>query len=199
MATKKRARAEKFEYHPVTPKRWQDMAELFGPRGACAGCWCMYWRTSRSSFDRNQGAGNKRAMKRLIDSGRVPGILGYAGGKPVAWCSVEPRDRFPYFERTRLFKPIDERPVWSVTCLFIGKEHRGRGMSGRMIRAAVEYVKKKGGEIVEGYPIVPKKDQVPEAFAWNGIASAYLKNGFVEVARPSEGRSIVRCYITKRR
>jgi len=27
--------------HPVTPERWADLEELFGPSGGYGGCWCM--------------------------------------------------------------------------------------------------------------------------------------------------------------
>jgi GNAT superfamily N-acetyltransferase len=199
MVKAKRARAGKLEVHPVTPKRWKDLVELFGPRGACGGCWCMNWRVPRGEYERKKGDGNRRAMKRLIDSGRVPGILGYVDREPIAWCSIEPREQFPYFEKTRILKPVDARPVWSITCLFIDKEFRGKGVSVELLRAAVEHVRKKGGEIVEGYPVEPKKGHMPDAFAWTGIAAGYLKAGFVEVARPSETRPIMRYYLKKKR
>jgi hypothetical protein len=47
--------------YPVTIKRWDDLASLFGPRGACAGCWCMWWRVRRSEVDRQKGEGNRPA------------------------------------------------------------------------------------------------------------------------------------------
>jgi len=72
-------------FHPVTPERWKDMTDLFGLRGACGGCWCMWWRIKRSEFDMRKGAGNRRAMKRIVDSGEVPGILAYDGTEPLAY------------------------------------------------------------------------------------------------------------------
>ncbi|HEB84575.1 MAG TPA: N-acetyltransferase, partial [Bacteroidetes bacterium] len=32
------------EVYPLSPERWGDFEALFGERGACGGCWCMYWR-----------------------------------------------------------------------------------------------------------------------------------------------------------
>jgi GNAT superfamily N-acetyltransferase len=131
-------------------------------------------------------------MKRLVDSGRVPGLLGYVKGKPVAWCSMEERERISGLARSRIFAPVDDEPVWSIVCLFIDRGHRGRGLSKRMITAAARYAKTRGASIVEAYPVEPKKIPMPAVFAYPGIASAYFAAGFREAARRSETRPIVR-------
>jgi GNAT superfamily N-acetyltransferase len=152
----------------------------------------MYPRLRRSEYERLKGEGNRRAMKKLVDSGRVPGILGYVEGKPVAWCSVEPREHIGSLARSRILAPVDDEPVWSIVCLFLAKTHRGRGLSTRMIEAAVRHAKANGASIVEAYPVEPKKTPMPAVFAFPGIASSYLGAGFREVARRSETRPIMR-------
>src|SRR3712207_7681510 len=79
----------------------------------------MWWRLRRSEYERQKGQGNRAALKDIVDSGEIPGILAYAEGQPVGWCSVAPRERFPVLERSRVLKRIDEEPVWSVVCLFV--------------------------------------------------------------------------------
>ena len=64
---------------PLTPETWADIKTLFGPRGAYAGCWCMWWRTTRKEFEKCQGDGNKAALHALVEAGRVPGIIGCTG------------------------------------------------------------------------------------------------------------------------
>jgi hypothetical protein len=51
-----------FTFYPVTPERWPDLERLFGPRGACGGCWDMWWRAERSTFEAQQGDGNRAAF-----------------------------------------------------------------------------------------------------------------------------------------
>ncbi len=155
----------------------------------------MWWRLKRSEFERRKGEGNRQAIKAIVEAGEVPGLLAYAGDKPVAWCSVAPREQFPVLGRSRILKPIDETPVWSVVCFFVEKSHRNKGLSLQLLRAAVEYVKQQGGEVVEGYPVEPKKDRMPAAFAWTGFALTFEKAGFVERLRRSETRPIMRFYI----
>jgi len=121
---------------PLTPARWSHLEALFGERGACGGCWCMYWRLARPRFESQKGAGNRRAFKKLVDTGARPGILAYRDGQPIGWCAFGPREGYPVLGRSRILKPVDGRPVWSVTCLFVARPHRRRGVTVRSNRAA---------------------------------------------------------------
>ncbi len=183
--------SNRLEYHPLTPDRWSDFETLFGERGACGGCWCMWWRLTRSNYNQQKGEGNRLALKAIVEAGEVPGIIAYADGEPVAWCSVAPREFFQALERSRILKPVDDSDVWSIVCFFVAKSYRRKGVSVNLLRAAIDYVRKHGGRIVEGYPVEPSKDQ-PDAFVWTGLASAFRRAGFKEVARRSETRPIMR-------
>lgn len=179
-------------FRPLTPERWDDFVRLFGERGACGGCWCMLDRRPRAEFNAQKGAGNRRAMKRLVDGGTIPGILAFAGREPVGWCAVAPRSEILSLSRSRILRPLDDEPVWSVTCFFVARGWRRKGLSTRLLEAAAAYVRKRGGRILEGYPVVPSTGKMPDAFAWTGLDSAYRGAGFEEVARPSRTRAIMR-------
>ncbi|KPL19273.1 MAG: hypothetical protein AMJ92_03765 [candidate division Zixibacteria bacterium SM23_81] len=183
------------DFHPLTPERWPDLETLFGPRGACGGCWCMWWRLKRSEFEKQKGEGNRKALKKLVDSGEVPGLLAYADGQPIAWCSVGPRESYPVLERSRILKRVDHKPVWSVVCFVVAKSYRHKGVSMALLEAAVAYAQEQGARIVEGYPVEPKKANMPDVFAYHGLASTFRKVGFTEVARRSETRPIMRYFI----
>jgi len=183
------------DIHPVTPERWEDLEQLFGPRGAIGGCWCMWWRIKRKDFEQQQGQGNRDAMCSIVESGKVPGIIAYSNDEPVAWCSVAPREDFPVLDRSHVLKRVDDQPVWSVVCFFMAKGYRHKGLSSRMLKEAVEYATENGARIVEGYPITPKKDQAPDIYIFTGLESTFLKAGFVEIARRSESRPIMRYFV----
>jgi GNAT superfamily N-acetyltransferase len=157
----------------------------------------MWWRLKRSEFEKRKGAGNKRAMKAIVRRGEVPGIIAYAGKQPIGWCAVAPREDYGTLERSRILKPVDDRPVWSVVCFFVDKAYRGTGVSVELLRAAVAHARRHGARIVEGYPVEPKQDRMPDAFAWFGLASAFERAGFEEVARRSPTRPIMRFYVRK--
>jgi len=182
-------------FQPVTPERWVDFSTLFGPRGACGGCWCMWWRLRRSQFEVQKGEPNRLSMKAIIDSGEEPGILAYAGDQPIGWCSLAPREVFPALERSRILKRVDDQPVWSVVCFFVAKPYRRSGVTVKLLEAAVRYARENGAGILEGYPVEPKQVKTPDVFVYTGLASAFRKAGFVEVARRSETRPIMRYFI----
>lgn len=176
----------------LTAACWKDLETLFGERGACGGCWCMYWRLSRPAFQRQKGEGNRRAFKKLVAAGSPPGLLAYAGGQPVGWCAIAPRAEYPKMARSRVLEPVDAQPVWSVSCLFVAKPYRRRGLSVRLLEAAADYARRRGARIVEGYPVEPRQADMPDPFVWTGLASAFRRAGFTEVARRSATRPIMR-------
>lgn len=156
-------------------------------------------RLARREYERNKGEGNRKAMRAMVERGEVPGVLGFLGDKAVAWCSLGPREEFSWLSRSRLFRqPVDAQPVWSIVCLFVAKDHRGRGMSVQMIKGACAFAARLGAQCIEAYPVAPRKSPMPPVFAFNGLASAFLAAGFREVERRSETRPIMR-YCTRPR
>src|SRR5437868_1291419 len=158
---------------PLTSERWPDVEKLFGERGACGGCWCMTWRRTRADFEKGKGAGNKRAFRKLVGSDARPGVLAYDGDEPVGWCAVAPRADYVALARSRVLAPVDDKPVWSITCLFVAKPYRRRGVSACLIAAAARMARDRGATIVEGYPVEPYTDKMPAPFAWTGIVAAF--------------------------
>jgi GNAT superfamily N-acetyltransferase len=130
-------------------------------------------------------------MGRLVATGRVPGLLAYRDGEPVAWVSVGPRETFAALERSRTLARVDDRPVWSVVCFFVARPYRGTGMMTLLLRAAVDFAQKHHARIVEGYPIDPGKG-LAGYDGFTGVASAFRRAGFKEVARPSPRQRIMR-------
>ena len=182
----------KISFKELTKGTWQDFETLFGEKGACGGCWCMYWRLRNKEFENQKGEGNKRAMKKLVSKNEQIGIIMYLNNEPIGWCSVAPREDFIRLANSKILKPIDEKLVWSITCFFIDKNFRRQGYSVKMLKGVIDYCKKRKVRILEGYPVEPKKDKMPPAFAWTGIAAAFSQAGFKEVARRSETRPVMR-------
>jgi GNAT superfamily N-acetyltransferase len=183
------------KFQPLNKVHWKDLEKLFGERGACGGCWCMSWRLKSSDFEKNKGEGNKKAFKKITENGTEPGIIAYLDDEPIAWCAVAPREEYIRLENSRVLKRIDDRPVWSITCLFIAKPYRRKGISVSMLKEVIKHCKSKKVHIVEAYPVIPYSEKMPEAFAWTGIYSAYLKAGFKDMPRTSPSRPIMRYYI----
>jgi GNAT superfamily N-acetyltransferase len=185
------------DFHPLTIDRWPDLEKLFGKHGACGGCWCMWWRLPRKQFNNQKGETNKVALKQIVARGEIPGILAYDKGEAVGWCSVAHRENYASLERSRTLKRIDDKPVWSVVCFYTAKPYRNKGITTKLLRASIDYVKAKGGEILEGYPVDSRKSRLPDPFVYTGLLQSFLKVGFTEVFRSSKGRAIVRYAISQ--
>lgn len=181
--------------YPVTAARWRDFEVLFGERGACGGCWCMWWRLTASEYDRRQGAGNMRSIKKIITTNQRPGLIAYADGQPVGWIAIAPRTAYPRLDRSRVLARVDDRDVWSVTCFFVARPYRRKGVTTQLLRAAIDFARRHQAKIVEGYPVEAKAGKAPDPFVYTGLPSAFMRAGFTEVLRRSETRPIMRYLI----
>ncbi len=177
-----------FQAHPVTAERWPDLVELFD-RPVARTCFCMYYRKTGEAT--GVGSVNRQAMRVLVEEGNVPGLIGYEDGVPVAWVSLGPREAYPKLRRSPVMKPVDERPVWSIVCFFVDREARGRGLSERMLRAAVDYARSRGARLLEAYPVDALEPRDPDSMFF-GAKSMYDRAGFREVARRQPTRPVVR-------
>jgi GNAT superfamily N-acetyltransferase len=184
------------EVHPLTLDRWDDLETLFGKSGAYSGCWCMWWRISRNEFTQQSGQGNRLALKQFVTQGIVPGLIAYVDKIPAAWCSLAQREQYPSLERSRTLKRIDDRPVWSLVCFFVARAWRGRGILLPLVEHALTYAAQNGAKIVEAYPIEAEGDRkIAPVSSFMGLASIFRQAGFIEVARPSPKRPVMRYLI----
>jgi GNAT superfamily N-acetyltransferase len=187
------------KFYPATPARWPDVEEVFGARGACAGCWCMFWRLPRKQWKAQKGIGNKKAFREIVEAKRsaAPGILAYISKEAVGWCAVAPRSEYVRLDGSRILKPVDENPVWSISCLFVKRGFRRQGISAALAKAAAGYALKKGARIVEAYPVDPSVEKEPDPYLWHGVTSSFEKAGFKEVARRAPARPIMRLEVAR--
>ncbi len=188
---KRAPRAAAIAFRPLTPARWDDLESLFGAKGACAGCWCMYPRLT-STEGKTSGEPNRRAFRKVVRQGPPPGLLAYRAGVPIGWVAIAPRAEYRRFERSRVLAPVDDKPVWSVPCFFVHRDARGIGLTVALLEAACAWAAKRGARVVEGYPVDTKGERYPAAFAFHGTVETFEAAGFREVERRSPTRPIVR-------
>lgn len=179
---------ERYTFSEVTSDKASDFRAVMSNKG----CWCMYWRMDGSEFESLSSEQRKAKMEGSISSGEIPGILAYADGDPVAWCSVAPRKTFPRLSATRIYREVDREQVWSIVCFYIKRRHRNRGLTSELLREAVRYAARRGARVVEAYPLDVEGKYPYTSAAYTGFMSTFLRAGFVEVARRSEKRPVVR-------
>jgi GNAT superfamily N-acetyltransferase len=192
---KERSFLKELSFEPLSKSNWERFVQLFGEKGACGNCWCMYFRLKKDDFaEGKSGNGNKDAMHELVQMNKPTGIIGLYQGQAIAWCAFAPREDFSKLKNSRVHKPIDDQPVWSIPCFFIDKNFRRLGVSVEMLKAVIKYAKEKKIKIIEAYPAIPTQEKLPDAFAWIGLYKSFEKAGFEIVDRTSLNRPMVRYY-----
>lgn len=182
---------------PITPGRWPDLEAVFAARGCSVarGCWCMAYRVSGGSPPPPPGKPrsqvNRAALKALVDDGSAPGLIAYRGRTPVGWVSLAPREEFAKLQRSPVMKPVDDKPVWSIVCFVVPSPYRGQGVARALLEGAIAYARRRGGTIVEAYPI-DKGRRSNDVDMWFGAKSMFDRAGFRVVARRKPARPIVR-------
>lgn len=185
---------ERLRLRPLSESTWADFEVVMGNNGGARGCWCMHWRLSIDEWLKNKGDGNKAAMHELAARSQAPGVIAYLDDEPVGWCGFGDRSDFPRMQRSALMKPVDDKDVVSLTCLFVRKDHRGKGLSAALISAVCDYLARTSRvRLVEAYPVAPAPGRKAGADnAMTGIASAFRDAGFTEVARARADRPVMR-------
>lgn len=106
--------------------------------------------------------------------------------------SSRPRIEYPRLDRSAKLKPVDDKPVWSITCFYIDRRHRRQGVARALLDAAIEYARAAGAETIEAYPIdTSVRPTATSGEIFTGNLSMFLAAGFEEVMRRG-GRPIVR-------
>jgi GNAT superfamily N-acetyltransferase len=172
---------------PLTAAHWPALEAVLGPDGA-RGCWCMYWRIGRGYRERPRSQ-NRADFKAVVERGPPPGLIAFDDATPVGWCHVGPRAALPGLAREWRLAPVDDAPVWALSCLYVRKGWRRRGINAVLIEAAIEAARAAGAPALEAYPF--DRALSPSATG-TGFASTFAKLGFEVVARRIPARPIMR-------
>lgn len=175
---------------PLTPDLWPAFEDLFGKNGACAGCWCMYWRIG-SAYRERPREKNKTEFRRIVKQGPPPGLLAFDGDVAVGWCQLTPRDALPKLDRARLVKRVDDLPVWSISCFFVRVGYRKQGVTSALIEAALKAAKRAKAPALEAYP-VDTTEKKSSSSLYTGTASTFERAGFKTIARHAPHRPLMR-------
>jgi predicted GNAT family acetyltransferase len=178
---------------PLTARRWPDLLNVFGPGGACFGCWCQYWRMPRSTWRQARAADNRAALEQQARSRQAPGLIGYtADHTPVGWVSLGPRKNFPGLRHSRFFGDTREEPgLWSIVCFFVPAAHRGAGVAESMLAGAVAYAEGRRARVLEAYPWDLGVKTASPGSLYVGTFPMFAAAGFKEVSRRVPHRPVV--------
>jgi len=146
---------------------------------------------------------NKQRKHELVSRGKSHGIIVYSQETPVGWCQYGPREELPRPDASRTYLKLGleddkRRKLWRITCFFVDRDHRGKGVAGFALKAALSAIRKRGGGIVEAYPLETLKESHGKiekgkaSFMWSGTVTMFSKAGFKVVAQLGKSRRLVR-------
>lgn len=163
--------------HPVTPDRFDDFADVINSNRRTTHCWCLSHRLSAKEIEKLGGGSRETAARRLCERTNPPGVVTYRDDVPVGWCSITPRSENPRLAASKLIRPVDDVPVWSIICVVVRSGHRRQGVTEQLIEGAVEYAASRGAPAVEAYPVDPP-GRMDLTMAFVGTKAMFERNGF---------------------
>src|SRR4029453_2329299 len=115
---------------------------------------------------------NKRDIRSIIERGPPPGLLAFEGDLAVGWAQRGPRGQLPWLEPNRRLAQPADIPLWCLSCFFVSRKHRMRGVSAALIGAALRHAKSAGAKVLEAYPVDVEQPGATQN-RFTGIASAF--------------------------
>lgn len=166
-----------WETHPVTPDRFEDFADVVNRTRRANHCWCLSHRLSAREIAALGEGSRERAARRLCEREHPPGVVTYRDGEPVGWCSIGPRTEITRLTGSRLIRPVDDLPVWSIVCVVLRTGHRRQGVTGPLLEGAVAYAASCGAPAVEAHPVDPP-GRMDTTMAFVGTRTMFERAGF---------------------
>jgi GNAT superfamily N-acetyltransferase len=167
-------RAADVDVRPVTAETWDNFVRLFEAKGSPHYCWCTPFRVAGNPD--LTSAQKKQVTRRLVDAATPVGVLAYAGGEPVGWCSIAPRETYVRLEKSRTMPRVTPpaTPTWAILCFFVVRARRGQGVTRALLEGAVRYARRQGARVVEAYPF----DTAGISSTHRGHSSVFAAAGF---------------------
>ena len=182
---------------PATSDRFDDAQHALTGGGDGRSCQCQWWTLTNAEWRGTSQDERQRLLEHEVAAGPPPALIAYVDGEAAGWVRIGPRTGQIRISRTRLVnentrEPLEDSSVGAVTCFVVRREHRGKGLTARLLEAAIAFARDSGARLVEAYPV--------DGAAWAGgssnelyygMLSTFEAAGFVEVARPKPDRAIV--------
>jgi len=168
-----------YEVRPLDVSTWDAFARLAEKHnGVWGGCWCTWFHPPCA--ERGQSSEGNRAIKeRLVREGNAHAAMVFDGDVAVAWCQYGSPDELPSIYHLKEYNAgLVKAPDYRLTCFFIDRNYRRKGVAAVALRGALDLIAQAGGGEVEAYPQDTQGKRTSGSFLYNGTRSLFEKAGF---------------------
>jgi GNAT superfamily N-acetyltransferase len=180
----------------LTRDTWPSLEELFSANKTVGGCYCTWFMRTGPEMEAQWGAGNKKFLREKVRAGEPLGVLALEDDRPLGWVAVAPRATYPRLDRSKITASDAGPDTWSVTCFFVHRTARGRGLARDLVDAAVDFARERGARTVEGHPVDTEGQKKVSGDLYHGTLDMFLAAGFELVERRGTRRALVRKDLT---
>ena len=188
-----------FRVKPLDKSTWTDFAELAARhRGVWNGCWCLAFHAEGG---RGKTIDERRAAKEArVCEGRAHAALVYDGARCVGWCQFGPAEELPRIKHQKAYRAgLTALPDWRITCFFVDKSYRGKGVANAALEGALKEIARLGGGTVESYPEDMEGRSTSASFLYNGTLAMFERQGFVRTRQLGRNHWLVAKALPTRR
>ncbi|HEX6352452.1 GNAT family N-acetyltransferase [Actinophytocola sp.] len=176
----------------LTTDSWPHLERLFSANKTVGGCWCCWFLRPAAEVDAGWGEGNKAFLRSQVDTSAHLGLLAVEDDEPLGWVAVAPRPNYPRLANSKITRSDAGPDTWSVTCFFVHRTARRRGLAATLLDAAVDYAGRHGAVAVEGHPVDTEGGRRGSGDLYHGTLAMFLAAGFDLIEHRGTRRALVR-------
>jgi len=179
------------------PGTWDDFAQLIERHnGVWGGCWCTWFHTLNADKERTFEA-NRALKQRLVSADRAHAALVFDGDLAVAWCQFGSPQELPNINHRKEYEAAAGRvPDYRITCFFVDKKYRGKGVASLALRGALDLIAQAGGGVVEAYPQDTGGKKITASFLYGCTRSLFEQAGFSYDRRKGKNHCVMRTTVS---
>ncbi len=166
---------------PLSPGLCPALLEFFdrdaftdNPKWASCYCYFNHAPHGTEDWEARTGERNRADADAAVRAGRMHGWLALVGGRPAGWVNANIKSAYTTLDPDS----AGAGRVGAVVCFVVAPAHRGKGIAGRLLRAACDGFRERGLAAVEAYPLAGASGP---AANHHGPLSMYLSAGFQRV------------------
>ena len=167
---------------PLGPETWNAFAELIERQGNASfgppGCWCLWFHPDDAAWEPD-GENGRARKERLVCQGRAHAALDFDNDMAVDWCQYGSPEELPrIYHRKEYEADLVKLPDYRLTCFYVDKAYRRKGIAAAALRGALDLIAQAGGGVVEGYPREIAEKKVSSSFLYSATRSLFEQAGF---------------------